>query len=103
MLRWVSLLLLVFAVAMLALGIFRAVQAESAVLCFSERDREHVRELTLMAINQAFTDHVENLFSVWVKDFSPEPKRAMAGMANGISAFHRARANAMQWSPPLCP
>jgi hypothetical protein len=70
--------------------------------CFTEDNREHVRALTLAAIEQAFSAHVSNLYSVWLKDFSPEPTRATVGMANGLSAYHRARANAMQWNPPLC-
>ena len=39
---------------------------------------------------------------IWVKDSSEQPKRAMAGMAHGINAYQRARADALQWNPPEC-
>lgn len=71
--------------------------------CIPLRDREHIRALTLQAIDQALMGHVAKLFDVWLKDFSPEPKRATAGMANGINAYKRARNNALQWDPPICP
>jgi hypothetical protein len=58
--------------------------------------------LTTAAIDDAYKDHVSHLFTVWLKDYSPEPKRAMAGMANGISAYQRAQLNALNWKPPIC-
>lgn len=86
-------------------GVFLLAQdsvSQSPEVCFSTKDRDHVRELTYAAIDQAFQQHVGLLFSVWVKDFTPEPKRAVVGMANGISAYRRARDNAAKWNPQIC-
>jgi hypothetical protein len=78
----------------------KPVRAQEA--CVAEGDQQRIRDLTLTGIDQALVAHVASLFDIWLKDFSPEPTRAMAGMANGISAYQRARANALQWHPPTC-
>jgi hypothetical protein len=70
--------------------------------CMTADDQARIRELTFDAIDEAFQKHVHLLFEVWLKDFSPEPKRVTAGMRIGISAYRRARANARQWSAPVC-
>ena len=100
-----SALLMTLAFALLILGIYRAItaaQAQPAPACVTQLDRDRIHALTIEAIDQAFMDHVNNLFSVWVKDYAPEPKRAMVGMANGISAYRRAVANANGWKPMIC-
>ena len=101
-----SVLLMTLALSLLALGIYRAVTAahsQPAVACVTLKDQERILSITLDAIDTAFKHHVENLFLVWLKDYSPEPKRATLGMANGISAHQRAYANARQWKPTVCP
>jgi hypothetical protein len=77
-------------------------QSETRTPCFNAKDREHIRELTLAAIDRGLEMHVIKLFDIWLKDFSPEPTRAVAGMANGIGAYRRATANALSWNPPTC-
>lgn len=71
-------------------------------ICIDAKLKAHILELTLTAIDSALVAHVSKLFDVWLKDYSPEPQRAMAGMANGIQAYLRARANALKWNPEVC-
>jgi hypothetical protein len=77
-------------------------QPQRTPVCHSMQERDRIRELTMAAIDQALMNHVAKLFDVWLKDFSPEPTQATRGMANGISAYRRATANAMKWDPPIC-
>ena len=81
---------------------FEFYASKTSEQCFSAEDRDYAREISLGAIDHALANHVTNLFSIWLKDFHPEPSRAMAGMDNGLSAYARARANAKAWDPPLC-
>lgn len=101
---WWSLGLLAFALALLLFGIIRAIDPASGepTACIQRDDRDRINVLTREAIDQAFRDQVAHLFTVWLKDPAPEPKRAMAGMANSISAYQRARANAEAWRPAEC-
>jgi len=90
---------------MLVFGIWRAItatHAQSTPACVSAKDQEHIRKLYNEAIDKAFQEHIANLFSVWLKDYSPEPKRAIVGTDNGISAHQRAY-NLKYWNPPVCP
>jgi hypothetical protein len=70
--------------------------------CVSSDDRLRIRTLALEGIDKAFREHVEHLFDVWTKDTSEQPRRATSGMAVGISAYRRARANALAWEPQIC-
>jgi len=70
--------------------------------CVDERTRDEIRELTLSAIDNAFQNHIALLFDVWVKDPIEQPKRATNGMQANISAYLRARHNAMDWNPTPC-
>jgi hypothetical protein len=45
---------------------------------------------------------VIKLFDIWMKDDHLQPKRAIEGMEIGISAYMRARSNAVSWKPPPC-
>ena len=105
MIKLVSAALLLFAVGMMLFGVYRAitaVAAQTAEACVSQKTYDNINSLTLSAIDHAFSDQVMLLYSVWLKDYSPEPKRATAGMANNISAYQRARANALSWQPVIC-
>lgn len=70
--------------------------------CQNDWEREHLRQLALDAIDDAFKKHVGQLFEIWVKDPSDQPRRATGGMAINISAYKRARANTIKWDPPRC-
>jgi hypothetical protein len=71
-------------------------------LCLSAEEAKLVRQLTLDAIDDSFRRHVSNLFEVWLADTSQNPRRVNAGMDKGISAYQRARAQALRWRPPTC-
>jgi hypothetical protein len=68
----------------------------------SDEVAEHIRAVTLQAIDDALKNHVEHLFAIWMKDEHEQPKRAITGMSVGISAHIRARNNAINWKPPHC-
>jgi hypothetical protein len=70
--------------------------------CVDDRMREEIRTLTLEAVDTGLKEHVAHLFEVWVRDPAEQPKRATVGMQNGISAYLRARQNALLWNPPSC-
>jgi hypothetical protein len=105
---WWSLGLFAVAAALLLFGILRLIdtahgQGIKSVECVSQRTREHVRAITMEALDNAFKAQVGHLFAIWLKDPSPEPQRASAGMANAINAIYRARGLATKWNPPECP
>lgn len=72
------------------------------IVCVPVAERERIREVVLEGIDQGLKQHVLKLFDIWMKDDSNQPKRAIEGMAIGISAHVRARANAQNWNPPPC-
>lgn len=97
---------LVFAVAMLSLfGLLWAIsraRSETTLQCMDVPTREHIKLLTADALDAALKDHVKGLFSVWMKDHSDQPRRAMQGMDVGINAYRRAQASAKNWNPTIC-
>jgi hypothetical protein len=70
--------------------------------CLGPEEREHLRALTLKAIDQAYENQIGRLFEVWMKDSHEQPKRAINGTQIAISAHMRARNNAYNWDPPSC-
>jgi len=103
--RKVSIGLSLLVWVLLAYGIFwalAAAQPQAAAPCFTDQDRQHVATLTRAAIDTAFQAHVQKLFDVWISDPTEQPRRAMTGMANGLSAYQRAQANAQAWKPEIC-
>jgi hypothetical protein len=73
------------------------------VQCVSNELINHVRQQVLAALDQAVQQHVAHLFDIWIKDPSDQPKRAVEGMNVGLSAYVRARRNALSWDPIHCP
>jgi len=101
----VSAVLMALAFGLLALGIHRAITAahsQPISACVTQKDYDRIRQLSVNAIDQAFGEQVVHLYAVWLKDFDPEPKRAVVGMANNISAYQRAMANSNAWRPVIC-
>lgn len=74
--------------------------AESSQACINIETRDHIRELMIEGLDQAFRAHVGSLFDVWMRDGGPEPVRAQRGLKNGVSAYTRSRASAIRWQPP---
>jgi hypothetical protein len=70
--------------------------------CMDAESRERVRGLVLESIDAGLRNQVIKVFDVWMKDPSDQPRRALVGMHEGISAYVRSRANALKWAPPLC-
>jgi hypothetical protein len=87
---------------MLAASETRLVELPPKEICVDEKSREEIRALTLAAIDAGFIGHVSHLFEVWVRDPAEQPKRAKVGLQAGISAYLRARKDALKWDPPAC-
>jgi hypothetical protein len=103
----ISAALLMLGLALLGLGIFRAVTANSQAvpappLCFFPQEKDRLIILAHEAIDEAYKNKVKDLFDIWVRDPVDQPRRAVSGMAIALSAYHRARANVRVWDPPLC-
>jgi hypothetical protein len=81
--------------------------AESQIIqpeiCMDEATRERIRDLVLEGIDEALKEHTKHIFSIWLKDSTDQPRRAVTGMATGIRAYLGSRANALKWMPPVCP
>ena len=102
--RWASLIVGVTTVVctLLIIWLLEARSAPAREECVEEKAREEVRNLALEGIDAGFKNHVELLFEVWVKDPNEQPRRAKVGMQANISAYLRARADALKWNPPSC-
>jgi len=70
--------------------------------CMDDEQRERVRGLVLQGIEAGLQDHVKHVFTLWIKDDTEQPKRAITGMHAGIRAYTWARAAALKWDPPRC-
>jgi hypothetical protein len=96
----------VLSVVVLALTMLVASEMISAttepVTCMDDKTREAIRELAIEGLKKAFQEHTQHLFEIWVKDNSDQPRRAKVGMAAGIDAYARARADMLRWNPPSC-
>lgn len=64
--------------------------------------KEKVRALMLAAIDEAFRNHVEHTYEVWMKDDQGQPGRAATGVRNGLIAYLRAYRAAKEWNPRMC-
>lgn len=68
----------------------------------SIEETERIRSLAIEAIDQAFKIHIAQLYGIRLHDHTDAPRRAYAGIKNGLHAYHRARADIMAWNPPIC-
>jgi len=71
-------------------------------LCMSNEDRDRVRALLYIAVDEALKDQVMHLFEVWMRDFKEQPERAAQGTRNAIYAYLRAREAVIGWNPQPC-
>jgi hypothetical protein len=90
--------------ALLAQALFpdKAQPATAQTLCMDDEARETIRKLTLEGLGLALKAHTQKLFEGWVKDHVDQPKRASAGMQEGLHVYEVARADMLEWSPPNC-
>ena len=51
------------------------------------RDDEHIRQQLLDAADEALRDRIINLFEVWMKDPTDQPRRAITGAHNAVNAY----------------
>lgn len=98
------LLIIVFALGLaLVVPIARrtteGVIAESSQPCMDIATRDHIRQLMMEGLDQAFRAHLGGLFDVWMKDRDVLPTRAQKGMQAGVSAYTRSRKSAVTWQP----
>jgi hypothetical protein len=77
-------------------------QRNGPISCLDQETQDRVRQLMSRSYDQAFSHHTAQLYEIWVKDYSPEPPRAIKGMSNNISAYSRAKATAENWKFPVC-
>jgi hypothetical protein len=117
--RWIVALLVIIA-ALLALALlgyltgnwdedesarpgYGLASAESVtIVCADPMTREKIRDLMSEALDEAFKNHVEHMFEVWMKDERGQPDRARTGTQNGINSYIRASKAVSDWSPPPC-
>jgi hypothetical protein len=71
-------------------------------LCMTSNERDRIRAIMIDGLDAALKTHTMQMFDIWMKDPSDQPRRAVVGMTDGISAHVRARANALKWDPPPC-
>ena len=71
--------------------------------CVDAKLKEHIRELSLQAVDTWMVGYVSKLIDTWLKDYnSGQLARSQVGMANGIEAYQHAHADALNWNPPVC-
>jgi hypothetical protein len=94
-------LVIAIVLAYILITITKDVQSEAAY-CLDDKTRDELRQLTLESIDISYKAHVSKLFEVWVRDPAEQPKRAKVGLQSGITAYLRARSDALKWEPPSC-
>jgi len=96
---------MILAFGLLAFGVYRAITAahsQTPPICFTQQQRDHILEMSQRAIDDAFKTKVGDLFEVWVRDPTDQPRRAISGMQTNLSAYHRARNSIRLWDPAIC-
>jgi hypothetical protein len=71
-------------------------------LCMDADTRERVRKLMIEALDESLKSKIEDLFAVWLRDATDQPRRAQTGMNTALRAFIGARDAAMKFNPPEC-
>jgi hypothetical protein len=71
-------------------------------LCMDSDTRERVRKIMIEALDNSLRTKVEDLFAVWLRDATDQPRRAQTGMNTALRAYVGARAAAMKFDPPEC-
>ena len=77
-------------------------RSDPAPLCMDAATRDLVRGIMLDGLTAGLKQHTEQMFDVWLKDDTDQPRRAATGMRGGVSAFTRARAYVQRWDPQAC-
>ena len=100
---------MVLAFGLLALGIYRVAYGQEAwnratqdECVASVEDREKLRGMMLESFDEAFKLHAHNLYLNWLKDYQPNPDRALKGMVNNRHAWIRTRKYGRAYNPAIC-
>jgi hypothetical protein len=102
--RWIGIAVAVVTIAVTLL-LLALLPANSKVTydCTDPTERERVREIALLGIDDGLRQAMAHLFEVWQKDpNTDQPRRAQVGTTNAVNAHIRARALALAWTPPSC-
>jgi hypothetical protein len=71
--------------------------------CVADQQQEdHIHQMMSESLDQAFREHINHLWDIWVKDQAEEPTRAVNGARIGINAYVRAQRNLKSWKAPRC-
>ena len=84
-------------------GSSRLLRADVPDACMSDEMKEQLRLLMLEALDEAFKDRVNHLFSTWLRDEQGQPGRARVGTTLAINAYVHAKMVFEKWDPPKCP
>jgi hypothetical protein len=93
---------LLAALGVFALALIAGARSQAPPPCIDDEMRENVRAILLDGFALALKENTKRVFEIWLKDDSDQPKRAIAGMREGINAYVRARSAALNWTPPPC-
>jgi hypothetical protein len=78
------------------------VMPKATDMCMSNDDRERIRAILFIAVDEALKDQVMHLFEVWMRDLKDQPDRAAQGARNAIDAYLHARETVVNWNPQPC-
>jgi hypothetical protein len=79
-----------------------AATAPEPETCMDDATRDKARALMSEGLDLALKSRTDQLFEIWMKDATDQPKRAITGMNNGVRAYAAARAAVLRWDPPSC-
>jgi hypothetical protein len=88
-----------------AAGVWAAQSSKAALViqCMDAETAERVRDIMHDGIDQGLKNHAVSIFSVWQKDPTDQPRRAITGMTNAINAYAGSREAVKNWKPLRCP
>lgn len=70
--------------------------------CIDGAELARLKELTVRAIDEAYSEQIGHLYQTWMKDPQGQPRRAQAGASQAIAAWLDARKGASSFIPPQC-
>jgi hypothetical protein len=99
------LMLLLVVIGFLLIGgsiVWPAQKPIEYVTCMDVETREDLRNAMRAGIDRAMQSHTSRMFTIWMKDATGQPERAIHGMQNAVKAYVGSRKVANEWSPPVC-
>jgi hypothetical protein len=100
-------MMMVFILLLLLLVTFAPAHSQTLSLDCAPMDdetKEKARAIVLEALDQALKEHVQHMFSVWMRDEGPPAReRARHGARKGLRGYIQARAMVLEWDCPSQP